>query len=98
MSNDSTGSAMWWCIGAIIALGVVFATTVGTRDDAGALRAAERSGFQAPVLVEVSYWTQLSGCSKSDNVAYAIRATRDGAPVDLVVCGGWLKAFTVRVR
>jgi hypothetical protein len=97
--NDNTGAVMWWILGLLAAIGFAVAMTAGARDDAGALHAAEASGFRDPALRDVSYWTQISGCSKGDSVTYQIEAhTRDGEPVALVVCGGLWKAFTVRVR
>jgi hypothetical protein len=84
----------------VLAVGLVWGFGAITHNPEGAVSAATSMGFtQVEVQKSGIFFPGFRGCSDKDYSYYKITALNSqGQPVDLLVCKGLFKGYTVRVK
>lgn len=90
----------FFVIGLVIVVGIFAGFGSMTLNEEGAVNAAETMGFTNVELTDSGIlFPSFHGCDDKDFTWYDVRAVNSqGKEVDLKVCKGLFKGFTVRVK
>ena len=99
MKSNHSG-LLFFVIGCVLVIGISLSISALTINDEGALNATSAMGFSNIKVVDSGImFTSWRGCDEKDFSWYKVRATNSNKEdVNLLVCKGFLKGYTVRIN